>query len=215
MTTNVNRRLSDGSRDPKEVVNKSQIYITTAGWKSSFAYLKLIELLIMSIIDKDEVMVIGGTWKVPVAEGLLDEDFVSQLQMSGTYNEDSFDREYCSIWSGDSQNAFFTSELFDKYRKLLQPETKYSCRSTKMSYYVIGIDVGRFDCTTEAAVFKVTPQPQGSAIKTLVNLYTYDAEHFEDQAVHLKKLFFRFKARKMAIDANGVGKKTCAHVKLF
>jgi hypothetical protein len=30
-TTNVDRRLPDGSRDPDEVVNKSQIYITTAG----------------------------------------------------------------------------------------------------------------------------------------------------------------------------------------
>jgi hypothetical protein len=38
-TTNVDRRLSDGSRHTEETVNKSQIYITTAGWKSSFAKL--------------------------------------------------------------------------------------------------------------------------------------------------------------------------------
>jgi len=49
-TTNVNRQLADGTRDSKEVVNKSQIYITTAGWKNSFAYDKLIELLIRSLI---------------------------------------------------------------------------------------------------------------------------------------------------------------------
>ena len=42
-TTNVDRRLADGSTDPKETVNKSQIYITTAGWKDSFAFAKLIE----------------------------------------------------------------------------------------------------------------------------------------------------------------------------
>ena len=36
-TTNVDRRLSDGSRHKEENVNKSQIYITTAGWKNSFA----------------------------------------------------------------------------------------------------------------------------------------------------------------------------------
>lgn len=39
-TTNVDRRLPDGSRHPEEVVNKSQIYITTAGYKNSFAKLK-------------------------------------------------------------------------------------------------------------------------------------------------------------------------------
>ena len=37
---NVDRRLSDGSRREEETVNKSQIYVTTAGWKNSFAKLK-------------------------------------------------------------------------------------------------------------------------------------------------------------------------------
>ena len=36
-TTNVDRLLPDGSRCKEENVNKSQIYITTAGWKNSFA----------------------------------------------------------------------------------------------------------------------------------------------------------------------------------
>lgn len=39
-TMNVDRRLSDGSRQEDEPVNKSQIYVTTAGWKNSFAKLK-------------------------------------------------------------------------------------------------------------------------------------------------------------------------------
>lgn len=93
-TTNVNRLLPDGTRDPKETVNKSQIYITTAGWKNSFAYSKLIELLIQSIIEPNEVMIIGGTYETPVIEGLLDEDFVDTLKLQGTYAEDSFAREY-------------------------------------------------------------------------------------------------------------------------
>jgi len=91
-TTNVDRLLPDGTRDKDEVVNKSQIYITTAGWKNSFAYDKLIELLIQSLIEPDEVMVIGGTYETPIVEGLLNEDFVDQLKLSGTFNEDSFDR---------------------------------------------------------------------------------------------------------------------------
>lgn len=39
-TTNVDRLLPDGTRHKEEVVNKSQVYITTAGWKNSFAKLK-------------------------------------------------------------------------------------------------------------------------------------------------------------------------------
>ena len=204
-TTNVNRLLPDGTRNKDEVVNKSQIYITTAGWKNSFAYQKLIELLIRSIIEPDEVMVLGGTYNTPVTEGLLDENFVEELKLAGTYNEDSFDREYRSKWSGDVENAFFSSEKFDKHRVLLQPEYEYSGRSSKSAYYVLGVDVGRIGCTTEVCVFKVTPQIQGSALKTLVNIYTYEAEDFEQQAINLKKLYYKYKARVVSIDANGLG----------
>ena len=93
-TTNVNRLLPDGTRHKEETVNKSQIYITTAGYKNTFAYSKLIELLVQSVIDPDEVMILGGTYQTPVTEGLLDEDFVDQLKLAGTFNEDSFEREY-------------------------------------------------------------------------------------------------------------------------
>ena len=204
-TTNVDRLLPNGERNRKEVINKSQIYITTAGWKNSFAYLKLIELLIRSVIEPDEVMILGGTYETPVIEGLLSEDFVEQLKLDGTYNEDSFDREYRSKWSGDVENAFYSSEKFDKHRVLLQPEYEYSGRSSKTAYYVLGVDVGRIGCTTEICVFKVTPQVQGSALKSLVNIYSYEAEHFEDQAINIKKVYYKYKARAISIDANGLG----------
>ena len=204
-TTNVDRLLPNGERNKNEMVNKSQVYITTAGWKNTFAYLKLIELLIKSILDPKTTMILGGTYKTPVIEGLLDKDFVNNLKLDGTYHEDSFDREYRSRWSGDVENAFYSSELFDKHRILLQPEYEYNGRTSAKSYYVLGVDVGRTKCTTEVCVFKVIPQVQGAATKTLVNLYTYDAEHFEEQAIHIKKLYYKYKARIIAIDANGLG----------
>ena len=204
-TTNVDRRLGDGSRHPEETVNKSQVYITTAGWKNSFAYDRLIELLIQSLIEPDEVMVMGGTFETPVTEGLLDENFVDQLKLQGTFNEESFDREYRSIWSGDIDNAYYSAEKFDRHRVLNQAEFEYSGRTSKSAYYVLGVDVGRFDCTSEVCVFKVTPQPQGAALKSLVNIYTYDADDFEIQAIHIKKLYYLYKARKIALDANGLG----------
>ena len=125
--------------------------------------------------------------------------------MDGTFNESSFDREYRSIWSGDSENAFFSSEVFDKHRVLNQPEYEYSGRSSKSAYYVLGVDVGRFKCTTEVSIIKVTPQVQGSALKTLVNLYTFEAEDFEEQAIKIKKLYYKYRARIVSIDANGLG----------
>lgn len=205
-TMNVDRRLPDGTRHKEETINKSQIYVTTAGWKNSFAYEKLIELVIKMVIDEgDEAFVMGGTWRVPVLEGLLQRTFVNDLKTSGTYNDSSFAREYESEWSGDAENAYFSVERFDKHRVLLQPEQEYSGRSNKNAYYVIGVDVGRKGCTTEAVITKVTPQAQGTSLKSIVNIYTYDEEHFETQAINLKKLYYKYKARKLVIDGNGLG----------
>ena len=204
-TMNVDRRLADGSRIEEEVINKSQIYVTTAGWKNSFAYEKLIQILIQQIIEPAEAVVLGGTWRVPVMEKLLKKSFIEELKLDGTYNDSSFAREYESEWSGDAENAFFSAEKFDKHRVLLQPEYEYSGRSSKSAYYVLGVDVGRIGCTTEVCVFKVTPQVQGASLKTLVNIYTYDAEDFEVQAINLKRLYYKYKARIVALDANGLG----------
>lgn len=41
-TMNVSRKCMDGSRHPEETLNKSQSFITTAGYKGTFAYSKLI-----------------------------------------------------------------------------------------------------------------------------------------------------------------------------
>ena len=204
-TMNVDRRLSDGSRQEDEPVNKSQIYVTTAGWKNTFAYEKLIQLTIQEITEPEQAVVMGGTWRVPVMEKLLRRSFIEELKLDGTYNDASFSREYESEWSGDAENAFFSAEKFDKHRRLLQPEYEYSGRSSRSAYYVLGVDVGRKGCTSEVCIFKVTPQAQGTALKTLVNLYSWDEEHFEAQAINIKRLYYKYKARTVAIDANGLG----------
>ena len=204
-TMNVDRRLASGERIESETVNKSQIYVTTAGWKNSFAYQKLMQLLIQEIIDPSEAVVLGGTWRVPVMEKLLKKSFIEELKLDGTYNDASFSREYESEWSGDAENAYFSAERFDKHRQLLQPEYEFSNRSAKNAYYVISVDVGRKGCTSEVCVFKVTPQVQGTSLKSLVMLYSYEDEHFENQAIYLKRLFYKYKARTLVLDANGLG----------
>lgn len=209
-TTNVNRLLPDGTRDKNEVVNKSMIFITTAGYRNTFSYTKLIELMIQSVIDPDEVMILGGTYKIPVMEGLLDEDFVDQLKLTGTYQEDSFQREFCSSWTGDVDNSFFSSEVFDKHRVLSLAEDGYRAKGKRTDatpYYVIGVDVGRLGCTSEACVFRVTPAPDNASgsVKSLVNIFTFDAEHFETQAIQLKRLYYKYKGATLAIDGNGLG----------
>lgn len=157
------------------------------------------------ITEPEKAIIMGGTWRVPVLVKLLDKNFLQDLKKDGTFNEASFDREYESKWSGTVENAFFNGEAFDRNRILQKPEYEHSGRSSKNSYYVISADIGRKGCDSVACIFKVTPQTQGAAIKTLVNIDTKADEHFEDQAIWLKKLYYKYQARQLVIDGNGMG----------
>ena len=84
----------DGTSQPDEVLNKSQIYVTTAGWKGTFAYNKLIQLLVWMITEPEKAFIMGGSWRIPVLMGLQDKSFIKDQQRDGTFNEAAFDREY-------------------------------------------------------------------------------------------------------------------------
>ena len=203
-TMNVSRRCMDGNVREEEVLNQSQIFITTAGYKSTYSYEKLIQLLVR-MTTRGDALVMGGTWRIPVTMGLQPKNFINDLKNDSTFNEASFGREYESKWTGTVEDAFFNGDRFDRCRKLLQPEHEASGRSSKNAYYVLAVDVGRRGCQTVICVFKVTPSAEGQSIKSLVNIYDLNEDHFEDQAINIKKLYYKYKAKRIVIDGNGLG----------
>ncbi len=204
-TMAISRRCMDGSTQPGETLNKSQVFVTTAGYKGTFPYERLIGFLVRMVMQPDRCIVLGGTWRLPVEVGLQSKTFIRDQKEEGTFNEASFNREYESRWTGDVENAFFNSDYFDRSRILKQPEYEASGRSSRNQYYILSVDVGRKGDESVVCVFKVTPQPQGTSIKSLVNIYTLSDVHMGDQALLIKKLFYKYNARRLVIDGNGLG----------
>ena len=88
---NVDRRDAQGDVDPTEP-NQQQVMITSAGTKGTYAYEKLIETFIQSIIAPESAFVWGCDYRVPMMHGLLNRKFIQELKLSGTYQADSFAR---------------------------------------------------------------------------------------------------------------------------
>ena len=204
-TMSISRKALDGTKVKDEALNKGELYITTAGQKASFAYQKLISVLVKMITDPRSAFIIGGTYKILVLLGHYDKTFVQDQKKDETFNEAAFGREYESRWSGTVEDAFFNGEAFDRSRQLETAENEYSGRSSVHSYYVVSVDVGRRGCDSVATVIKVVPQAMGESYKSLVNIFTFSDEHFEDQAIKIKKLYYKYKARRLVIDGNGLG----------
>lgn len=202
---NVSRQAMDGTKHDEEPLNKCQTWVTTAGYKNTFSYAKLIQYLVWSITEPDKAFVMGGTWRIPVLMGLQDRSFLNDQKKDETYDEATFEREYESLWTGTVEGAFFNGDHFDRGRIIQKPEYEYSGRTSEKSYYILAADVGRIKCDTVVTVFKVKPQEVGAPVVSLVNIYTLHDENLLDQAVVLKRLFYKYHARKVVIDGNGLG----------
>lgn len=209
----ISRRLADGSTQAEEPVDKAQCYITTAGFKDSFAYRRLIYVLVKMITAPESACVIGGTWRVPLIFGqYASKTFLDDQKRSEDFSEEQFGREYEGRWAGASENAFYSPEVFDKCRLLHKAENSYN-KAAKASFYIISVDVGRFGCDSVATVIKVTPRVTNSLgkgvaishLKQVVNIFIFHDMHFQDQALRLKTLYYLYNARRIVIDANGVG----------
>lgn len=206
---NVNRRTINGSLNDKEP-HQAQIYITSAGAKNSYAYERLKELMLQSIIAPDQAFVWGCDYRIPVMAGLIPKNYVQELKMSGTFKEDDFAREYMSIWTGGSADSWVTTDILDKHRVVVNTEMKMNTNVQKVGYnpeqfYILSVDVGRLGCDTVCCVFKVLPNMNGF-IKKLVNIEVFPSKlHFEHQAARIKEMVEAYRPREVVIDGNGLG----------
>lgn len=202
------KRPIKGVPDPKEIFNQGECYITSAGYKNTYSYEKLIQVLCQMIVRPKEAIVMGADWKLSVREGGLDPDFLQQQQMSGEFNADGFEREFGSIWTGSVEGAFFIAEQFNMCRDIVNAEKHRDERIGKDSFYVMGVDVGRIGCTTEVMILKCTKRADTKSYvldKKVVAMYTYEEEHFGLQSINIKRLFNAYKCAAAVVDGNGIG----------
>lgn len=96
---NISRKAKDGTVQPDEMLNQSELYITTAGHRSDYAYEKLIQLLVETVLNPLESFIMGGTWRIPVISGLQSKKIIDDKRNDETYSDIAFQREYEQLYS--------------------------------------------------------------------------------------------------------------------
>ncbi len=208
---NVSRRLPDNTVNPKEP-NQQLIFMSSASQKGTYCYDKLIDSLESCVIDPSTTFVMGMDWRVPVLHGLLSKTFINKLKMSPSYNEESFAREYASIFTGGSEDAWYSYDRLQRYRVIKNPELhSFTRRGTEILYF-LSVDVGRLHDATVVTCFRVNIT-QNKFFITLVNIEilgkTADTKPFSIQARDLKRLITKYNPFNVVIDANGLGLGLC------
>lgn len=201
---NVDRRTVAGLLNPTEP-HAAQTMITTAGYKGTYAHDRTLETLVDMAIDPDKAFCFGGDYRIPVMHGLLSVDKVKDKLQASSYKLESFLREYMSVWTGGSEDSYYSYTQISKCRNLVRPEFQREKGFT--GFYVCAVDVARFEGDqTVAMIFKVYTEGERYKIK-LVNIKILNGTHFKDQAAMIKQfdLDYDFKAIVMDINGNGAG----------
>lgn len=205
---NVSRRMANGLVNPYEKINTQVIYATSAGTKSSYAYEKLIDVLEKSIIDPSHSFCMGLDYRIPTLHGLIDAQYVRELKMDPSYNEQTFASEYMGVWAGGSEESWFNFDRLSKYRRLKNPEWKQKFREDPNVFYLISVDVGRLSDQTVACVFRVNIR-DNKYYSTLVYIEVLgrqaETKTFTQQAIDIKRLIELYRPREVVIDCNGLG----------
>lgn len=203
---NVSRRLPNNTVNQKEP-NQQTLFMTSAGTKTSYAYIKLIDVFENSIINPENSFCFGCDYRIPVMHGLLDKDFVNKMRLSPSYDETSFAREYLSRWSGASEESWFSFDKLNRRRQLKNPETSANNMNGPNEFYLLSTDVGRLNDQTVCVVFKVNVV-KGIYMASLVNIYvlglTAKDKTFDRQAIDLKRIIRNFNPYQVVIDINGL-----------
>ena len=191
--------------DPDEI-HKQEFYMTTAGTRQSFAFKKMWEVL-LDMANGKSAFALGAGYELPCMHEQLDTDFVNEQKESPTFSPLAFQREYESIWTGSSTDSLVSLEDLNKCRVLSVPEDKAIDRDAE---YILSYDVARAEGTVNAqsalVVIKIKEKGDGTYLKHLVNIYSFEGTHFLEQAQFLKQKVNDFKASILCVDANVLGR---------
>lgn len=200
-----NDRITPHGYDPNEL-KKKQTIVTTAGQKQSFAF-QLQKEFLQEMINGESAFVLGAGYRLATSFGMLSLDYINDMKESESYSPLVFQREMESIWSGSSEDSLIDLDAFRKARVIKDAEEK--AISDKNVEYVLAYDVARSEGNANAqsalVVIKITDRGDGTYIKHVVNIYTFEGTHFLEQARFLKKKVNDFRARVLVVDANGLG----------
>lgn len=205
---NVSRRQPNGIINEKEP-NQQVIYCTSAWNKQSFAYDKLISVLEESIMRPQTAFCMSCDYRVPMMHGLVSKDFIMNLKLDPSFNENSFATEYLSLWRGVNSDSWFNFDKLSNYRKIKNPELRAKNGAGQNYYYLISVDVGRLNDQTVASIFRVNIDKAGKHHATLVNLRVLarqaNTKTFTQQTIDIKRLIRDYEPREVVIDINGLG----------
>lgn len=212
---------SMSKKDPNIYEPNKELYLSSAYYRSSWVWDKFSNT-VMNMCEGKKQFTCAIPYICSIDHGILLRDKVEQDRRD--LGEVSFLMEYCCIFYGESEHAYFKSDELNICRvlnKAFMPLDSWEYRDeetrkkmmkqmpkVKGEFRIIGADIaieeGKQNDNSIYTLMRLIPDGD-RFIREVVYMESHNGVDPEPQAIRLKQLFYDFEADKMIVDVNGNG----------
>ena len=182
------------------------ISITSACLKSNYFYSDFVETYNDMKAGSEKSFACALSYTAAVRMGITKIEFFEEKRKE--LPEPIFNSEYGSMFLGEEANSVFPYELTSSVRKLKRVE--YEMPRGSKSWYVMSVDIAtsaaKGSDNAVICVIKCTDKDDGSIMKQLVYIRSYNGRRLDELAEEVRITYVRFpNIKKIVFDQRGLG----------
>lgn len=211
--------LPEYKNNPKYEERNTEIYITSAYYKSSWTYDKCKSDASMMLDDSKRYFCCGLPYQIGIKDGIFSKSAVEDEMAESDFNPITFMMEREALFYGEAENAFFAFDSLVERRVIKNaflPLQMYEKRGINIPDLVDGerrilsVDVALMSSKThnnDASAFAInvaTPTNNGYA-SHIVYIQTFEGKTTDEIGIAIMRYFNHYKCTDLVLDAQSFG----------
>lgn len=197
-----------------------EIYMSSAYFKSSWAYKKAQSYTLSFFDDKKKYFICGLPYQVSVKEGLLSKEQIEDEMSELDFNELVQSMEMECLWFGDTDGSLFNFDALASRRKLRNAFLPLQFYGDKMPVPKLGVSEKRI-LSIDVALMKSTKKKDNDAAAIYLNSLvqtnstsyqsnfvlgeTFEGLTTDELGLIAMRYFYKYNCTDLVLDTNGIG----------
>lgn len=197
-----------------------EIYMSSAYFKSSWAYKKAQSYTLSFFDDKKKYFICGLPYQVSVKEGLLSREQIEDEMSELDFNELVQSMEMECLWFGDTDGSLFNFDALASRRKIRNAFLPLQFYGDKFPMPKLGASEKRI-LSVDVALMKSTKKKDNDAAAVYINNLvqtnstsyqsnfvlgeTFEGLTTDELGLIVMRYFYKYNCTDLVIDCNGLG----------
>lgn len=218
LTAERHPRYLDKPEYADRVERNKEIYMSSAWFKSSWAWDKVKSYVASFFDDTKKYFICALPYQLSIKENLLSKEQVRDEMSESTFDDMKFKMEMEVIWQGDTGDNFFKFDEINKRRKIknaLLPLSFYSDKNPvpkleEAAERILSLDVALMATTKKkkndaSSLFinNVIQTDDTNMQSNFVYTQTYEGKTTDEIGIIIMRYFYHYKCTQLVLDCQG------------